>query len=652
MKNANKALSLLISAAALVSIASCGKPVTSKQGTLVSYTDNSGAVVDFTTNDLLLNYLQKDTTASVEEYYNIAYDAMVKKYFNDPSRADLLESITRDAKNEVKKKKQQAENAADTNKTKYEDEWKAILDSELSNLKESRRNADKLLDKYLTAKMREKIADIFYDEFNKTLTDSNKEDALQKKYNIFWGENGYLEKRIPYHVKHILVKVGAADGALYNAEITSENADKLHRVITSLAKGQDFGDVARLQSDDSSNSSFGNLGIMDTATSFVNEFKLSTYIYDTLFNTTDENVMQTVLETADPFNMGDQTQFFEDLGVAEIPYGAVLDLYNYRNITEDENGKKVNEDNPLYYPRNILFNKYFNNHNFGFITLSDSNAAELNDEESNLSEAGVTKKTGTDGKEYYTDLNDEGKWTTTDFSGSTDGLNGFKEIEVNGSKKQVLCDDNGNPILVVRAGTADYQGIHLISIERSGLAKNETYEYNGQTYNSSLTDYYAAINPKLITGKFNEEFPLIPGTKLPQKTYINNVVTSYNDYNTRVDTLKNTIKNFDPSYDKKVFQWLQETLSADGTTIKVTINTTEGAKEINVTDKINKYVEREIAEHNSSSFTISADTWEGYRNYIENQQEERATKLVPETCAIGYESGKGYTTICKYSKEK
>ena len=652
MKNANKAFSLLISAAALVSIASCGKPVTSKSGTLVSYTDNSGAIVDFTTNDLLLNYLDKDTTASVEEYYNIAYDAMVKKYFAADSRKDLYEGIKRDAENEVKKKKQQAENAADTNKTKYEDEWKSILDSELSNLKKSRRTEAKLKEKFELAKMREKVADIFYDEFN---THVKSDDAKQNKYNIFWGENGYLEKRIPYHVKHILVKVGAADGALYNAEITSENADKLHRVITSLAKGQNFGDVARLQSDDSSNTSFGNLGIMDTATSFVNEFKLSAYIYDTLFNTNAEVKSSVAAANNDPFNMGEEKDFFESLGVAEIPYGAVIDLYDYRDMTENNEGKKVNEDNPLYYPRNILFNKYFNNHNFGFITKTETTATKAS-----VNEGGTTKVTGTDGKTYYTDLDSEGKWTTKPYSGEDAAdLNGFKPITVNGHTADVLCDDNGNPILVVRAGTADYQGIHLISIERSGLEKTAEYTYTAKDgtetkYKSTLEEYYTAKNPKLITNSLNPEFPTVSDTvKAPQKTYINNVVATYNDYNQRVDTLKNTIKNFDPSYDKKVFQWLSEELGAEGATdIKIEFKVGDTTVTKDITEKIDKYVKREIAEHNTSSFTISAETWEGYADYLRNQQEERKTKLIPETCAIGYWDGDGYETICKYAKEK
>ena len=663
MKGCKKALSLLISVAALTSISSCGEPVTSKENILLSYKNNEGVSVDFTTDDLLLNYFDSQLSTSNQQLYDIVYEALVKKYFSLESNQTAYQEIKTNAENEIRRQKNNAEENAVTNQTKYEEEWEKILDTELSDIREDKRTEELLREKYEYDYMKTKIADEFYDKFKSWEDINNIEDVaereLQQEYNIFSGDNGYLEKRLPYHVRHILVKVDADSNALYNGQISSSDATSIYNVVDALSKGTSFGTVAEDHSEDSSES-YGNLGIMDKATSFVNEFKLSIYIYDMLFNN-NESVKSSLALDSDPFNMmpdEDTTYFdyFEDLGIARIPVQAVENLYKYSEVTETNDGKELNDGNASYYPRNIIFNKYFNNHNFGFITLEDIKTPSLTELEGNA-------HTGNNGTTYYSDLNAEGKWETAPYTGSLqagaigDHKSGFKSIQLrNGESLTVLCDENDNPIIVVRAGTSDYQGIHFITVERSALETTKTYTYYDQTgankgtYESTLNEYYAAISPINLNGTLNSEFPQFTttdGQTSAKKSYINYIVSDYNGYADRADTLKNTIKDFNPSYNNYVYLWLKQTIDESEPTVLVNIGDTQ----IDVTTRINKYVYQQI-EKNKSSFEISEDTWKDYYQYLINQADERETKLIPESCALGFLTGEGYEEggICRYVK--
>ncbi|MBR1581464.1 MAG: hypothetical protein IJ656_00345 [Bacilli bacterium] len=654
MKKCNKALSVLACITAAASLVSCNETVTSKNGTLLSYVDQSGVAVDFTTDDLLLNYFENDSSAT-SDLYGYAYDAFVKKYFSKEENKALLDDIKNEADIRIKQQENKAQENADSNKTQYKDEWNKILDSELSSYREGKRTTERLREKYELEEMKSEITDQFYEKFKDWKDISG--DELQEKYNIFSGENGYLEKRLPYHVRHILVKVDAGSNTIYNGQISESDAEDLYNVVEALATGASFGTVAEDHSEDSA-TSYGNLGIMDKATSFVNEFKLGVYTYDTLFNNNAE-VKASLATDEDPFNMLDTKAQFEALGVANIPFAAVQELYNLKSLTKNAENKEVNDGNMNYYPRNIIFNKYFNNHNFGFITLTDTKF----DDAATLKTKG---QTGTVGNTYYTDLDADGKWAVgSAYTGDTTGLSidqahksGFKDITLKDGTvmSKVLCDENGNPILVVRAGTSDYQGVHFITIERSALEKTATYAYldtDGNevgTYTSTLNEYYAAESPVTLSGRLNSNFPHVEfsGKTVNKKSYINNVVSDYNSYTSRADTLKSTIKSFDPSYNYRVYLWLMETVNDSGEEATVTV-TVSGGKETNVTEIINKYVYKEIAK-NEKNFKIDNKTWKDYLTYLENQKQERKTKLIPETCALGFASGTGYEDggICKY----
>ncbi len=696
MNKCKKALTLLIGAASIVSLSACGGVVTEKANTLLSYetSDGSGRV-DFTTNDLLINYFENNT-ASTQDLYNIVYEAMLKKYYED--RPTDLATLETEANTKVNEKKDEAQKNADTNQTSYDDEWNSILDTELSDFKDEKRTEEALYNKYLVEAMKTDIGDQFYNTFKEWNQDKIAEgdQTLQDKYNILFGENGYLEKRIPYHVSHILVNVDAASNTIYNGEISEDDAKQIYNVLEPLAHGDSsFGTVAEDHSDDTSADSFGNLGIMDKSTSFVNEFKLGIYIYDTLFNT-DEQISGNA--AADPFDLGDSEnrQFFEDLGINFIPYEAVTMLNDVSGETTDSSNHQVNNGNAAYYPRNIIFNTYFNNHNISFITKEGMSIAgsevDLNTNADTLAEQTITNYShkGNNGETYYSDLTSTGdfkdvnnySYTWKNGAPLTDGtLDGFQEItfnyDVNGDKqinandkKEVLCDEKGNPIIVVRAGTSDYQGIHFIVVERSGLEQTKEYTYEteeGQTYNytSTLAEYYASESPLTNTNAIETNAPYVSvdsdgtihsntGTPTFAKTtYINNVSSNYADYRKRAETLENTIRKFDPAYDYRAFSWLMEVTDFVNTDEILVTFGGDNETTINIKERVNNYVQNQIAS-NENSYLISEDTWTDYVEYLKNQQTQRKSKLIPLTCAIGFSGGYGESgnlyDLCHYEE--
>ena len=98
---------------------------------------------------------------------------------------------------------------------------------------------------------------------------------------------------MPYHVRHILVKVDEASDAakkFYKGTVNETQAKLLYDTASTLAEGKfTFSEVAKTYSEDSSNVNGGDVGIMTNDASsgnltMVNEFQLGIYAYDNLYN--------------------------------------------------------------------------------------------------------------------------------------------------------------------------------------------------------------------------------------------------------------------------------------------------------------------------------------------------------------------------------
>jgi hypothetical protein len=475
----------------LVSLSACNNPVSeNKDGLVVTIKGADGSSIGYSADDLFGQYRGNQT--GVARFVEAITEVVTRNEINqtDPATTALRNEILAKAENRVDGVKEQARSNADSNRTNYNTELEKLFESfGVENLEE-------LKDYFAYQLMKQEVEDRYYQ---------------RNKSNFLTGDQygpGYLDFRLPYHVKHILVRVSANGTDLYNGRITESEARKLFAVGNRLANqrsNETFGEIAREMSDDTgSAANFGDLGIMSKATGFVNEFKLGVYAFDAVFNQKPE-----VQANASKLNLPEAAyDYFDELGLGEIPFSAFQLLNQWAAITKDINGNPVNNNDPLYFPRNVVFNEYFNRHNISVITPEGLN-------------------------------------------GQTLTLPGFKAVpELN--NQVVLTDEGGRVILAVRAGTGagegGYQGVHFIVVERSALIST----LNGV----SLEDYYTteipgtAAYPKDIDGK-----DLV--------TFVNYKVTTTANYKERAQTVSTEIRNFDRHLSFRMIEQLmdEQTLS-------------------------------------------------------------------------------------------
>jgi parvulin-like peptidyl-prolyl isomerase len=474
----------------LVSLSACNNPVTNNdEGLIITIKGANGTDIGYSADDLFEQYRGNQT--GVARFVDAITEVVIRNEINqtDAASTALRNEILAKAENRVDGVKEQARSNADSNGSNYNTELDTLLESyNVEDLEE-------LKDYFAYELMKEEVEDRYYQD--------NKESfLLGDEYGP-----GYLDYRMPYHVKHILVKVSASGGDLYNGRISETEAKKLYAVGNRLALQQNnetFGEIAREMSEDTgSAANFGDLGIMSKATSFVNEFKLGVYAFDSVFNETTE-----VVNNADKLGVPEfASEFFSNLGLGEIPFYAFDLLNQWANITKDVDGNPVNDNNPLYYPRNVVFNEYFNRHNISVIT-----------------------PTGIDG----------------DYD-----LPGFRAVpELD--NQEVLTDENGRVILAVRAGTGSgeggYQGVHFIVVERSALIET----LNGV----SLEDYYTTEIPG--TSAFPKN-----GDGEDLVTFVNYKVTTTANYKERAETVSTEIRNFDRHLSFRMIEQLMDEQAVD-----------------------------------------------------------------------------------------
>ena len=400
---------------------------------------------NYTADDLFAEY--SGTTSGASAYYNAIYDVLIREA--QPITTTITNAVNSRIDDFTEKAKEQASN----NSTTYKTELSALLEDEgVNNLKELR-------EIYTLDEQKKVYEDKYYDD---------NMDSLKLEY---------LATKTPYHVSHILVKTDNAGSSLYKGTITAAEATKISSVINSLIDNKfTFGQVAKENSEDnsgetSSASYFGDLGIMDQDTSFVPEFKYNVFAYDAYLNGSENIKPRVEGETIEQeLNLDKKFNFNYDgastntvsvrdalSSVNEIPYKVVDYLSTLTEETpkvignvktyKDANGNVKDVDDSVY-PRNILFNTYFNDHGISVIT-----------------------------NEGYT--------------GDSTKFKSFPRL----SSKPILTDGNNNPILVTRAGSS-YQGIHFITINKSPFDGND----------EAMLAYYSTENiPSTSTDVSNDK---------------------------------------------------------------------------------------------------------------------------------------------------
>jgi len=536
------------------------------------------------------------------------------------------------------------------------------------------------------------------------------------------GNAGWLLDQMPYHYRHILVKLASGKTGEFTQDKIGESTDgkggettKLSRLIFALAGAnyassvdtttkartttiseapirQSFGYLASQYSEDNSGTPASSTHQGETSivtkvmsSDFVPEFKLGSYAYESLFNKretsygvkdTDQKtipgfgalnayriapglkkdagsyVSEITKNTPNPIpsDMVDTNQKLEngttvydqikDTGLGQIPFGAAVALADNADTVKDVNGNTVNEGNETFYPRNVIFNKYFNKHNICVITpnaiMSNStiDSSTLGaDIDSVKDQYGVLNKVGIVTKQFYKGAKSTlfsslpgFKVDTKDIVSVTDDLTNEPE--------NVLTNSEGQIVLAVRVSSSGYQGIHFIVVERSalsqfGLRTDTSGKIVENTIKKEAEDSNVATSSQYYT-TYLPDSTNYPVNKDSVQTYVDYNKPTSEDLTTRSGNITTAIKGYNSALSTYQFQKLVE----DGS---ITFNDSDlGAKM-----KSYSTIKRQSAI--DSAFTTWSDNWKSYAEILAAQEAARANgadtglgTLLCETTATQY----------------
>ena len=599
--------------------------------------------------------------ASAQAYYNTAKNVLAQ--IVTPVNTYIETQVDGD----IAKQEQTWKDNAETNNTSYKEEQESTFEEE---------NVDDM-DEYrakLTAKRQNEANSNNY--YREQLGDDG-DGAL---YYISEDDTKtFVEKAAPYHVSHVLVQLDADSTSggtgIWDGHISSTDAQQIYTVVSALASTTTFGNVARTYSDDSSSDSYGELGgssgaALTKTTSYVNEFKLGIYAYDAFINpaTKDNQELKTSLQVPglDAGEVND-SPVATDISATEIgsgkaygiPLSVAFRLGYVANQEKADNGANVSYTSETQYPRNILFNNYFNNHSVSFIYNDEADYEtnflnELNavygKSYSNISEV----RTASDSEpalvsrlnEYDYVMAQFGRISDTKFetvSGVSDNLVAYTYDDYSSTtakispiaEKQILVDEGGEPIIVTRAGsgsTSDdgsssgYQGIHFIVVKENPFINEESqesYKYWRVNVPSTASDATVAESPDYNT----------------HPSYINYVRADFDSntvYTNRVENITTSIKGSDANYDFKLFE---KNLKTYEDTYKTSFYETLGDNR----DTVEKMIEEYIEYTRESSETTNEDSlnssWESYIRQLSLFEDYAPKRVVPTVCVSYFQKG-------------
>ena len=601
MKNTKLSVGLIACLLSVGGLAGCSKVKSSSDGVLLTYTVD-GQEHKITADQILEK--SYDDSSKYQAIYDVIYSVLVKNYFNREAKVlyygqeraigkgqmgnpdDVAHgsegSIYGKANQKVDDDIETAHTNADANNTRYKKELESILESKGVN------TLEELKEKYVEEIQKETFEKNFYTYYIEDLKQGAGttmlvgQDQPDTSLKGFWA--GYFEDQLPYHVSHILVKLEDGSGTNYADGIVSEaNAKKLYDVVDALANSDDsFSTIAKQYSEDTGSRVLsGDLGIMDTSTSFVNEFKLGIYAYENYYGkdsaaTVDSKIDASLFEAnyeAAVAKSFTQSELANDVPV--IPAEVFTWLKDVAEEDRDINKEEVLDNNTSLYPRNIIYNKYLNRHSVAFIQGTAD------------AEEGATH-----GFHTYTE-------------GKIAGAGPILSVKVAGEWRPILC---------VRAGS-DYQGIHFIVVNRSPFETGE--DANGVSQSEYYTTFYPDQDLYPHTGSGD--------TRVNKSTYVNfsSKDSDVTATKKRAEELASKLKSFDSDrLGKYIFKkYLAEE--------KVVINQSKLAESLE--KWINTSVEKAAAERKETW----EKTWTEYIDTLSRQGSERS-KLVPQACRISY----------------
>ena len=542
-------------------------------------------------------------------------------------------------------------------------------------------------------------------------------------------QDNWLLDQMPYEIRHILVKLNSGTNKNYTQDKISESTatgeggevTKLTTVLKGLAgattdatgklvsvannQRSSFDSLASYSDDDASKAAFGEYsksgeGPMTKSqnSELVHEFIYGVYAFESLYNNRNNDASKNAYGAANSYRIApgltqeatDKTgidtnltvlnengtketvyDYFNNSGVGSIPFGAVMALADAGKIETDDSAAKakVNDGNETFFPRNVIYNKYFNKHNVCVITPNAIaynstkyyDGANKDSYRATWADTDTIAAATTASEEFYNGTAHEiTNIETTDgvYSEQFGNLPGFSvntQDVLPQFNHNVLTDSAGEIVLAVRAGASSYQGIHLITVKRSGLSLYGTKydsatktvvenklsdvgtETNGKisyTVDSpSLSDYYSIYTPD------SSKYPTY-GNGNKMSTYINYNVHDNSDYATRAGWISSAIKSsFSDNISTYLFQYLIE-------------NGNIQFKNSEIEASIKNYIKIKRKSTADSDHKTWSDNWKEYAEQLVAQNEERSigytaedkannrlgvsSKLITEAAAIEY----------------
>lgn len=410
-----------------------------KNGQSIIFSIKTDNGTEYYTADDLLGDLQENSSAVSTLYSHVSRQVFTQFAENNLSEKQKS-SIMADAVDEVKTFKENCKTQAKEEGTDYD----VYLENQLAANGVS--TTEELQQLYYYNGLKEEILEDYIEETN--------------HYNYFLDK--YLTTYTPFQVKHILVAANTADTSYKDGTMTVDNARKLLKILNGFLKGESFASIANY-SDDTSSIENGGIMPFNEAQNYVSEFRFATYAQEIFENNTDATKRYNVAADLHIINSDDTSSdyvsesdftssslysIYKD-GISSVNISDILTLNNpidnnmagaYNYFTEsgvakedvelptiadqpyEMNVDKFNDDtgeiNSKYYEeyqmeRNKIFNQYLNTHAVKYIEL-DSATLSANP----------------------------------------------NVHHINYDGKEILSDENGNPIFFAIAST----GIHFMSM--------------------------------------------------------------------------------------------------------------------------------------------------------------------------------------------
>ena len=667
MKTGKRSLSLAMSILAIASLTACNDDY--------NYPDakwKEGIIVNVDGKDYKYDEIYQlfdNSKGSAQAYFNVAKNILAQLV--TPKTDTMLSNVDtkiNDLKNTWKTN-------ARTNNTSYKEEQEKTFDSE--NVED----LDELREKYISQQQVEKNSQDFYEINANGVTDPS--------YTYYISEQmtkDYVTNQAPYHVSHVLVKVDASsDGEGYwNGKITADNAKKIGNAVRMLASSDSFGSVAQLVSEDEGSAKmYGELVTttegsqsvaMEKTTSYINEFKLGLYAYEAYLNPKTKaaevnTAVRASLRVPGQAAASSSFDYKNDTAVSElitdgtlvgkngafgIPLSKAITLGYIADVEKNiVDGSKVDYASETQYPRNILFNNYFNYHGVNFLYddsdtyeaefLADAIEVGAHSGETILTLNDVKNKLPSKYAEYeyvkgQLSKIDAGKFKTVE--GISDNLYNYDFDAF--TKKSVLTkiptskrilvekDTDTNPVVIVRGGSSGYQGIHFIVVNNDPFVNSQnTYQY----YRTNIPD--ASADPASAKSADYSTNPSLIN-------YVKADINSNTTYNARRDAVVAAVKASDSNIDFRLYEENIKKFGADK------FNELLG----DYAGIINKYIEitKESSELGKNSSLD--ESWETYIQTLALQEEITPRGLVPEVCVSAFEGGNYLTLegICHVEK--